>query len=99
MYGYSVEEILAMPSVTELFHPEERHRHREFVRARQHGDRSVRRFVARSIRKDGTTIWTELLSSVIDWRGEPASPIVIVDITERKVAERRQTGRAPCREK
>lgn len=51
------------------------------------GDAAPRRLEYQGVRKDGTLIWLESLSSFVSWEGKPARLITMVDITERKRSE------------
>ncbi len=39
------------------------------------------------LRRDGTPVWCEVIERVIDWMGEPALQVTVVDISERVRAE------------
>ena len=39
------------------------------------------------LRRDGTPVWCEVIERVIDWMGEPAMQVTVVDISERVRAE------------
>jgi two-component system NarL family sensor kinase len=45
------------------------------------------RYEVRKLRKDGETIWCEMMATRIEYRGRPAIMGNIIDITERKRAE------------
>jgi PAS domain S-box-containing protein len=44
-------------------------------------------YEARRLRRDGSSIWLDNRSKLIEWNGRPAIQAVVVDITERKQAE------------
>jgi PAS domain S-box-containing protein len=89
MFGYTAEELCALPSVFDCYHPDDHERVREAAQARQRGDDAARTFEFRGVRKDGSVFWMQQMSSLIEWQGETAAQIVVIDITERKNAEQR----------
>jgi len=87
MFGYEANDILALPSTVTLYFEDERPHLQEFIDARAQGDDSVRRYEIRGVRPDGSIFWIEQMTSSIEWHGQPATQIVGIDITERKLAE------------
>jgi len=87
--GYTVDEMLAMPSqqVQAFLYREDRAfawgRHQDRV----WGKRGPDRYEFRGIRKDGTICWLEIHASRIEYQGKPAVQAAFVDVTERKKAE------------
>ena len=87
--GYTVEEMLTMPSqqVQVFVHPEDRalvwDRHRDRLK----GKELPERYEFRGIRKDGTICWLEIHPRRIEYRGKPAVEAAYLDITERRRAE------------
>ncbi|MGE0668884.1 MAG: PAS domain S-box protein [Sphingomonadales bacterium] len=56
------------------------------------GEESIRKAVSpawklRGRREDGSTVWVEVNARAVDWEGEPARQVTIVDITEKQRAE------------
>ena len=88
MLGYAGDELLALDSAMKLFLADDRPRIREFAEARGAGDTSARRFEVRYLRKDGSILVAESLTSSIEWFGQAAVQVAVIDITERKNAER-----------
>src|SRR5574341_1409045 len=86
--GYSREEILGL-SVKDITHPDDMEADGQYVRQVEKGDTTTRSLEKRYIRKDGETVWVNLiLSAIRNARGEPESFIGIVeDISERKRME------------
>jgi PAS domain S-box-containing protein len=87
--GIPLEEIINKP-ITDLwdyFHPEDRDETLERYRARLQGEKVPERSEFRIVRRDGTVLWTEVFSHLIDYRGKPAVQTVVIDITEKKRAE------------
>lgn len=88
MHGYDTPEaILDLDSKWSLIAPQERERLRVYQNARMRGEESPTRYTYQGMRQDGSLIWLELLASVIDWEGEPATLATTIDITDRKEAE------------
>ena len=67
--------------------PEDRQRYRRQYKVRISGRGAPSHFEHSWIRKDGTSVWTHLALTVVQWDGEPAVQVAVVDITERKIAE------------
>jgi PAS domain S-box-containing protein len=80
--------ILAMSSIEALYAPHERTRMRSYQKARMQGREAPTRYEVDMLRTDGTIISMESVVRVITWQGHTAIQITVVDITERKQAER-----------
>ena len=87
IYGYSVDELLALEEPISLIDPGDRGKVRDVVQARQRGETSDGRLELRARRKDGSRIWLDNTGVPITWDGKPASLVSNIDITERKVTE------------
>ena len=87
-FGYSIEEILALDDIDALRAPHERRRLRRYQKDRLRGRAAPSRYEFEGVRKDGSQIWLETSVRVIAWRGKPATQSTVVDISERKRAER-----------
>jgi two-component system, cell cycle sensor histidine kinase and response regulator CckA len=87
--GYSLKELLALsPSEIEaMIHPDDRDNLHKHYRDQLAGKPIVPRFEHRGIKKDGTVIWLEAHTSMIDYNGRPAIQSVCMDITDRKNVE------------
>lgn len=87
--GYSVEELLALPpdKVRGLVHPEDADyiwgRYSDRLKGKPHAPRAE----CRVVRKDGTTIWIDLTSTIVEFGSKSAVQAAVSDITERKHAE------------
>ncbi|MDD1777198.1 MAG: PAS domain S-box protein, partial [Candidatus Helarchaeota archaeon] len=57
---------------------------KEMVSKRLKGETVPQRYEVRRIRKDGKSIWCEMMATSIQYRGRPAIMGNIIDITERK---------------
>jgi len=86
IHGYKTEELLGEHHLT-LIHPDERETLRDIASKRLKGEIVPQRYEVRRIRKNGETIWCEMMATRISYRGRPAIMGNIIDITERKKAE------------
>jgi PAS domain S-box-containing protein len=86
MHGYKTEELLGKHHLI-LIHPDERETLRDIASKRLKGEIVPQRYEVRRIRKNGETIWCEMMATRISYRGRPAIMGNIIDITERKKAE------------
>jgi PAS domain S-box-containing protein len=86
IHGYKTEELLGKNHLT-LIHPDERETLRDIASKRLKGEIVPQRYEVRRIRKNGETIWCEIMATRIHYRGRPAIMGNIIDITERKKAE------------
>jgi PAS domain S-box-containing protein len=87
IFGYTVEEVLALESWLELAVEEEREKIAEQVRRRLSGVSDNAHYLSRGRRKDGTIIDIELHGAQTEFDGRPAVIGTLLDITERKRAE------------
>jgi len=72
----------------DVVHPEDRALVEANTRARLEGHVDALRYTFRAIRKDGGIIHCEVFGRVTEWNGHPAIVGTLVDITERKRAEK-----------
>ena len=86
IHGYTREELLGEKYLT-LIHPDERKAFAEIASARLRGEAVPQRYEVRRLRKDGQTIWCEMMATRIEYARRPAIMGNIIDITERKIAE------------
>lgn len=86
--GYSVEELLSLsPSeMSAMLHVDDRELILERSRNRMAGNPVPPRYECRGIKKDGTELWLEIYSSLINYNGKPAQQSAFMDVTERKKA-------------
>jgi PAS domain S-box-containing protein len=89
MIGYSVEELLAMPTeqVQLRVHPEDRDLVWKRHMLRMKGEKLPDHYEFRVFRKDGSVAWWEIYATPTEYQGELAVQVAVVDITERKAAE------------
>lgn len=83
----SVEATLALKDISKLIAPDERERIMSIADSRVRGGEHPNRFEVRFMRADGSIFWGEQFVSVIDWEGEPALQVAIIDVDERMRAE------------
>ncbi|MGE3537974.1 MAG: response regulator [Candidatus Tectimicrobiota bacterium] len=81
-------ELLALPSVEALYAPHERGRVRRYHVARQQGQTAPSRYEVDMLRLDGTRLPVESVVRTITWDEQVVVQVTVVDITERKQAER-----------
>jgi len=87
--GYDTEaDLLGLQSTSDILAPEERQRVSEIHAARLRGEDAPNLYEMEIIRTDGTPRWVLNKSFVIDWEGEKAICTTLIDITDRKKAER-----------
>ncbi len=92
MVGYSVDEILEMTTEEGwgLVHPDDKSRLLEYAADRRGKKPTHTQYEYRFIKKDGSLLFVEAFSSVIEYDGERALEVLIIDRTEREKAEVRQ---------
>jgi PAS domain S-box-containing protein len=73
-----------------LVHPDDKSRLLEYAADRREGRPTPTQYEYRFIRKDGALLFVEAFSSLIEYDGEHALEILIIDRTEREEAEAKQ---------
>jgi PAS domain S-box-containing protein len=86
MHGYSVEEMVGHEYL-KFMHPEEKERIEQYVSKRLGGGDVPKHYELRLLKKDGKTIWCEIMATVTQYNGRPAIVGNLFDITERKQGE------------
>jgi two-component system cell cycle sensor histidine kinase/response regulator CckA len=86
--GYSVDELVGMPG-WELTRPDEIKKYKERMKKRLRDEPHPKQYERILIRKDGTEVVTEFMTTTTKWKGKVCPMVVIRDITERKRAEER----------
>ena len=86
IHGYLPEELPGM-DYRMLIHPDEREAVAQRVSKRLKKEPVTQRYEVRRLKKDGTTVWCEMMATAIDYRGRPAIMGNIIEITVRKQAE------------
>lgn len=85
--GYSIEELLELDDVLKVIYPKDRKKVRDVIFKRDVGIKGIERYEVRIKRRDGKVRWVQISSETTFYRGFPAGIGVVMDITERKVAE------------
>ncbi len=86
IHGYQPGELLGQDPLT-LIHPDQRDASRQVLSKRLKGESVPNRYEVRRLRKDGSTIWCEMMATPIQYSGRAAIMGNIIDITERNRAE------------
>ncbi len=88
--GYTVEELMDMSAdqIIALTQPDDRVMAQERAVKRKAGEPLSPDFEGRILRKDGTTVWLHSFNNPIEFDGKPALLSTMIDITQRKQAER-----------
>ena len=86
IHGYEPEELLGKDPMV-LIPPHFREASRQIAARRLKGEPVPQRYEVERLRKDGKTIWCEMMAACVEYAGRPAIMGNIIDITERKLAE------------
>jgi PAS domain S-box-containing protein len=86
IHGYQPEELLGQDPMT-LIHPDEREGLKQVLSKRLKGESVPNQYMVRRLRKDGETIWCEMMATRIEYARRPAVMGNVIDITQRKQAE------------
>ncbi len=88
--GYSSEELLSFPpnQIKTIVHHEDQNTVWGRMQDRLRGIPTPQRYEFRGLRKDGTQRWFEMFAAVIEYRKRPAIQGALIDITDRKQAEK-----------
>jgi len=87
IFGYTLDEVLALDDWLELVALSDRTLVAERVRQRLGGQTQVARYAFHGLCKDGTIIDVEVYGSVTNLNGRPAALGNLVDITDRDLAK------------
>jgi PAS domain S-box-containing protein len=88
IFGYKVEELVGHLGPLDLTHPDYRAEVMENIRRRLLGEVKTIHYDFRGLRKDGTVIFAEVHGARIEYSGKVGIIGTLVDITERKKAEK-----------
>ncbi|MDB4875037.1 MAG: sensor protein [Gemmatimonadetes bacterium] len=86
IFGYTVDEMLALPDTMMLAHPDDRPIVAEMISERMNGAEHVH-FCFRGLRKDDRIIFCEVYGSRVMYRHGPALLGAVLDVTDRVEAE------------
>nr|WP_279287030.1 PAS domain S-box protein [Heliobacterium chlorum] len=86
-FGYTEEEVLAMSNYLQLIHSESREMVQGNVHRRLTSQAEPNPYEIRGLKKDGTSIYLEVLGTPVSYEGKPAILGTVVDITRRKLAD------------
>jgi PAS domain S-box-containing protein len=89
MLGYTVEQLIALPSegILALIHPDDLPTAlKRFDGILNHGQSPLPREFC-FIRRDGSPCWAEVFGRAVQYQGKPALQVALLDVTERKSAE------------
>ena len=88
MLGCEAPSDLLGRDVLEFFHPDERTRIAGYIRGRHSGEDTPTEYVAKIMRRDGSTRAFEIKVAIINFGGKPSTLAIGRDVTEReKTAE------------
>ncbi len=87
--GYKCPEEISEKPFLFAVHPDDQEMVQKIIRRRQSGENAPIQYECRFCRPDGSIIYVEISSSLISYRGEPASLGYVRDITKRAQAEER----------
>ena len=88
IFGYdSPETILAWESLSRLHDPPEANRLRGIMLARFDNKPIPPTYEGKGLRKNGAAVWLQFMGRIVEWEGNQALQITVIDITERKAAE------------
>jgi PAS domain S-box-containing protein len=92
IFGYSVKEMLnwKLQNGLRAIHPDDRKFAYEQLTKKQKGDKDVViNYQYRGFKKSGEIIWVDQYSKTITFNEKPADLIMLIDITKRKVIEKK----------
>jgi diguanylate cyclase (GGDEF)-like protein/PAS domain S-box-containing protein len=92
VFGYSPQEICETCEVSDLVQPEDRDLVRENLRKRIDSEVSTIHYSFRGRRRNGTSVDVEVLGARMEYDGRPAVIGTLLDVTDRKRAERVQSA-------
>jgi PAS domain S-box-containing protein len=87
IHGRTIEELLKIDNMMELFAPGEHERIAEILRKRAAGEETPSRYEYQAVGKDGNLIWLQNRARRVNWDGKMVIQSTVIDITERKLAE------------
>jgi PAS domain S-box-containing protein len=89
VFGYDADELLHLPSVQEIVHPDDRDAVADHLRLRLDGGADGIPYEFRGRRKDGADVTVEVIGQRLERPAGPAIAGALLDVTERRKGERR----------
>lgn len=87
MLRYPAEDVLDRPIVW-FIHPEDQNKVVERHARRLKGEEGIPSiYTFRAVTREGEPLWVELNTTLVDWKGRPATLNIVRDITERRRVE------------
>ena len=83
MLGYREDEVVDRMGVDELIHPDDRAMVVENIQRRLGEEPEGVRYLLKALRKDGSTLYCEVLARQIEYNGRPAILGAVLDVSER----------------
>jgi diguanylate cyclase (GGDEF)-like protein/PAS domain S-box-containing protein len=93
LFGYRVDDLLALPSVDTLIDPDERAEVKERLRQRISGETTTSTHVMNGVRRDGRRVELDVYSTRTEHDGRPAVTGTMIDVTARRERERELEAR------
>lgn len=84
LFGVSVDDVMAMPSIGTLFYEEDRKRVCRYATDRLAGREAPNRYRFRIKRPSGQLIWAEVFVRQINWRGSEACQCTVIDVDDQE---------------
>lgn len=84
IFGYTVEEILKLPSSLDIVHPEDRDEVAKSIRARESSQEPAVKYSYRGRKKDGSIVYLESLGTSIELGGSIAVMGTVLDVTQSR---------------
>lgn len=89
IFGYDdPEEILSLTSFDAILALHERAQINEYRKTGIDGIRTPASFLFEGVHRDGSRIWLQNITRMIEWDGKPAVQATLIDITERRQTEK-----------
>ncbi|PYM53723.1 MAG: hypothetical protein DMD77_25720, partial [Candidatus Rokuibacteriota bacterium] len=87
MFGYDDPEELVGEDLRRFVAPREAERLQAFAAARLLGESVLSSYQFEGRRRDGQSVWVEVLGSLISWGGQPALMGTLLDVSEHRRTE------------
>ena len=90
-FGYgSVDELTRLESVQAMVAPHERERLKNYQLARMRGEPVSDAYEFQGLTREGRLIWIDCRARMVNWDGERATQLIVIDVTARKQAEQQR---------